>query len=145
MDRVFLKDSMRFISLTRHNEIGANSYFLEINGRKIILDAGLHPKKFGEEALPNYRRVAGGGIDAVFISHAHQDHIGSLPILTRPQPQAKVFLTPATARLTENMLHNSVNVMSRQREQLRLGTYPLFTPREADHSRAVLHGVGVGH
>jgi Cft2 family RNA processing exonuclease len=135
---------MRFISLTRHNEIGANSYFLEINGRKIILDAGLHPKKFGEEALPNYRRVADGEIDAVFISHAHQDHIGSLPILTRRQPHAKVFLTPATARLTEIMLHNSVNVMSRQREELALGNYPLFTHREADQSREVWHEVGVG-
>ncbi|MFZ0503289.1 MAG: MBL fold metallo-hydrolase, partial [Chthoniobacterales bacterium] len=68
---------MRFINLARQNEIGANSYFLELNGRKIILDAGLHPKKFGEEALPNYRRVADGEMDAVFITHAHQDHIGS--------------------------------------------------------------------
>jgi Cft2 family RNA processing exonuclease len=136
---------MRFINLTRHNEIGANSYFLEVSGRKIILDAGLHPKKYGEEALPNYRRVADGEVEAVFISHAHQDHIGSLPILTRRQPQAKVFMTPATARLTEIMLHNSVNVMSRQRDELALGSYPLFTHREADQSREVWHEVGVGH
>jgi len=135
---------MRFINLTRQNEIGANSYFLEINGRKIILDAGLHPKKLGEEAIPNYRRVWDGEIDAVFISHAHQDHIGSLPILTRRQPQAKVFMTPATARLTEIMLHNSVNVMSRQRDELALGSYPLFTHREADQSRELWREIGVG-
>lgn len=135
---------MRFINLARHNEIGANSYFLEINGRKIILDAGLHPRRFGEEAMPNYRRIADGEIDAVFISHAHQDHIGSLPILTRRQPQAKVFMTSATARLTEIMLHNSVNVMSRQRDELALGSYPLFTHREADQSREVWQEVGVG-
>jgi Cft2 family RNA processing exonuclease len=135
---------MRFINLTRQNEIGANSYFLELNGRKIILDAGLHPKKFGEEALPNYRRIADGEMDAVFITHAHQDHIGSLPLLTRRQPQAKVFMTPATARLTEIMLHNSVNVMSRQRDELALGSYPLFTHREADQSRELWHEVGIG-
>jgi Cft2 family RNA processing exonuclease len=135
---------MRFINLTRQNEIGANSYFLELDGRKIILDAGLHPKKFGEEALPNYRRVADGEMDAVFITHAHQDHIGSLPVLTRRQPQAKVFMTPATARLTEIMLHNSVNVMSRQRDELALGSYPLFTHREADQSRELWHQVGIG-
>jgi Cft2 family RNA processing exonuclease len=135
---------MRFINLTRQNEIGANSYFLEIDGRKIILDAGLHPKKFGEEAIPNYRRVADGEIDAVFISHAHQDHIGSLPVLTRRQPEAKVFMTPATARLTEIMLHNSVNVMSRQRDELALGSYPLFTHREADQSKELWHEVGTG-
>ena len=135
---------MRFINLARQNEIGANSYFLELNGRKIILDAGLHPKKFGEEALPNYRRVADGEMDAVFITHAHQDHIGSLPVLTRRQPQAKVFMTPATARLSEIMLHNSVNVMSRQRDELDLGSYPLFTHREADQSRELWHEVGIG-
>jgi Cft2 family RNA processing exonuclease len=135
---------MRFINLTRQNEIGANSYFLEIDGRNIILDAGLHPKKFGEEAIPNYRRVADGEIDAVFISHAHQDHIGSLPVLTRRQPEVKVFMTPATARLTEIMLHNSVNVMSRQRDELALGNYPLFTHREADQSEELWHEVGIG-
>jgi Cft2 family RNA processing exonuclease len=135
---------MRFINLARQNEIGANSYFLELNGRKIILDAGLHPKKFGEEALPNYRRVADGEMDAVFITHAHQDHIGSLPVLTRRQPQAKVFMTPATARLSEIMLHNSVNVMSRQRDELALGSYPLFTHREADQSKELWHEVGIG-
>src|ERR1700740_670543 len=135
---------MRFINLTRQNEIGANSYFLEINGRKIVLDAGLHPKKFGEEAIPNYRRVADGGTDAVFIIPADQDHLGSLPLLTSPQPKAKVFVPPATARLTEIMLHNSVNVMSRQRDELALTSYPLFRHREADQSRELWHEVGVG-
>ena len=135
---------MRFINLTRRNEIGANSYFLEIDGRKLILDAGLHPQKYGEEALPNYRRIEDGEVEAVFITHAHQDHIGSLPLLTRRQPKAKVFMTPATARLTEIMLHNSVNVMSRQREELALGSYPLFTHREADQSKEVWQEVGIG-
>src|SRR5258708_30387580 len=109
---------MRFISLTRHNEIGANSYFLEINGRKIILDAGLHPKKFGEEALPHYRRVGDGEIDAVFISHAHQDHIGSLPPLTRRHPKAKVFFRPRTARLTEIVMPNSLKLLPPQPQYL---------------------------
>ena len=32
---------MRFINLTRRTEIGANSYFLELEGRKLVVDAGL--------------------------------------------------------------------------------------------------------
>ena len=135
---------MRFINLTRQNEIGANSYFLEIQGRKIILDAGLHPKKLGEEALPHYRQIPDGEVDAVMISHAHQDHIGSLPVLMRRQPQAKAFMTTATGRLTDIMLHNSVNVMSRQREELGLASYPLFTHREADQAKAGWQEVGIG-
>ena len=39
-------------NLTRATEIGANSYCLEIAGRRIILDSGLHPRFEGEAALP---------------------------------------------------------------------------------------------
>ncbi|MBV9130102.1 MAG: MBL fold metallo-hydrolase, partial [Verrucomicrobia bacterium] len=122
---------MRFINLTRQTEIGANSYFLELDGKKLVIDAGLHPKHEGEAALPYYRSIPDGSLDGILISHAHQDHIGSLPVLMRRQSQARVFMTHATAKLSDVMLHNSVNVMSRQRDELRIPTYPLFTHREA--------------
>ena len=69
---------MRFTSLTRRTEIGANSYVLELEGRKLVVDAGLHPKEEGDAALPLYRLVPDGSLDAILISHAHQDHIGGL-------------------------------------------------------------------
>jgi Cft2 family RNA processing exonuclease len=135
---------MRFINLTRQTEIGANSYLLEIAGRKIVLDAGLHPRKLAEEALPSYRLIPDGSVSSIFISHAHQDHIGSLPLLMRRQPQAHVFMTEATAKLSEIMLHNSVNVMTRQREDLGLAIYPLFTHRETEEATAVWQKGQVG-
>jgi Cft2 family RNA processing exonuclease len=134
---------MRFINLTRLTEIGANSYFLELDGKKLILDAGLHPTNEGEAALPLYRLVPDGSIDAILISHAHQDHIGTLPVLMRRQPQAKVFMTQPTARLADAMLHNSVNVMSRQRGEPETASYPLFTHREADQARERWQTVGL--
>jgi len=48
---------MRFINLTRRTEIGANSYLVEIAGRKIVLDAGLHPRQLAEEARNTADRV----------------------------------------------------------------------------------------
>jgi Cft2 family RNA processing exonuclease len=135
---------MRFINLTRQTEIGANSYLLEVARRKIVLDAGLHPRKLAEEALPSYRLIADGSVSSIFISHAHQDHIGSLPLLMRRQPQARVFMTEATAKLSEIMLHNSVNVMTRQREDLGLATYPLFTHRETEEATAAWQKAQVG-
>jgi Cft2 family RNA processing exonuclease len=135
---------MRFINLTKRTEIGANSYLLEIAGKKIVLDAGLHPRKLAEEALPSYRLVPDGSVSSIFVSHAHQDHIGSLPLLMRRQPQARVFMTEATAKLSEIMLHNSVNVMTRQREDLGLATYPLFTHRETEEATAVWQKAQVG-
>jgi Cft2 family RNA processing exonuclease len=133
---------MRFINLTRQTEIGANSYFLELDGKRVVLDAGLHPKQEGEAALPYYRSIPDGSLDAILISHAHQDHIGSLPVLMRRQPQARVFMTHATAKLSDVMLHNSVNVMSRLRDELGVRTYPLFTHREADRACELWQSVG---
>jgi Cft2 family RNA processing exonuclease len=135
---------MRFINLTRQTEIGANSYFLELDGKKVVLDAGLHPKQEGDAALPLYKLVGDGSLDAIVISHAHQDHIGSLPVLMRRQPQARVFMTHATAKLSDIMLHNSVNVMARQRDELGIRTYPLFTHREADRASELWQSVGFG-
>ena len=104
---------MRFTNLTRHTEIGANSYLLELGGQRVVLDCGMHPKREGDDATPNLRLVPDGELDAIFVSHAHLDHIGSLPVLMRRQPQAKVFMSPPTAYLGEALLHNSVNVMAR--------------------------------
>jgi Cft2 family RNA processing exonuclease len=128
---------LKFINLTRRTEIGANSYFLEIGGHRLVLDCGMHPKDTGEEALPNLKAIAGREIEAILISHAHQDHIGTLPVLMRRFPSASVFMTEATAEIGNVLLHNSVNVMTRQREEIGrsvAGLYPLFTHRETDRA-----------
>ena len=126
---------MKFINLTRRTEIGANSYYLEVAGRGLVLDSGMHPKCEGEEALPNLNALAGRKPEAVIISHSHQDHIGTLPVLMRRQPQARVFMTEPTSEIGDILLHNSVNVMTRQREELGTTLYPLFTHREIDRVR----------
>jgi Cft2 family RNA processing exonuclease len=123
---------VKFINLTRRTEIGANSYYLETGGHRLVLDSGMHPKFEGEEALPNLNAFAGRRLDAIIISHSHQDHIGTLPVLMRRQPQARVFMTEPTAEIGSTLLHNSVNVMTRQREESGLTMYPLFTHRETD-------------
>jgi Cft2 family RNA processing exonuclease len=125
---------LKFINLTRQIEIGANSYLLEIGDRGIILDCGMHPKNQGEEALPNFKCLANRPVDAILISHAHQDHIGTLPVLMRRHPDAPVFMTAPSAEIGDTLLHNSVNVMTRQREERDASMYPLFTHREADRA-----------
>lgn len=126
---------MELLNLTRQVEIGANSYLLRTAGKSVILDSGMHPKREGLDAIPNFSLVPEGSVDAILVTHSHQDHIGSLPVLTRREPAAKVFMTPATARITDVMLHNSVNVMTRQREETLNENLPLFTHRAVELSR----------
>ena len=125
---------MKFLNLTRRTEIGANSYYLEIGGHKLVLDCGMHPKNTGEDALPYLKAIAGRDIEAILISHAHQDHIGTLPLIMRRFPSARVFMTEATAEVGSVLLHNSVNVMTRQREEVGEASYPLFSHRETDRA-----------
>ena len=125
---------MKFINLTRRTEIGANCYYLESGAQGFILDCGMHPKQEGDEALPNFHAMGGREVEAIIISHAHQDHIGTLPVLMRRQPQARVFMTEATAEIGSALLHNSVNVMTRQREELGTTLYPLFTHKETNRA-----------
>lgn len=125
---------MKFINLTRRTEIGANSYYLEAAGQRLVLDSGMHPKLEGDEALPNFRALGDRQLDAIVLSHAHLDHSGTLPLLMQRQPGARIFMTDATAEIASALLHNSVNVMTRQREELGLVMYPLFTHRQTDRA-----------
>src|SRR5881409_509321 len=99
-----------------------------------MLDCGMHPKNTGEDALPYLNTIADRGIEAILISHAHQDHIGTLALAMRRFPRARVFMTEATAEIGNVLLHNSVNVMTRQREEIGEMSYPLFTHREIDRA-----------
>ncbi len=94
----------------------------------------MDPKNTGDEALPNFKAIGDREIEAVLISHAHQDHIGTLPVLMRRSPTARIFMTETTAEIGNTLLHNSVNVMTRQREEIGEMAYPLFTHRETDRA-----------
>jgi Cft2 family RNA processing exonuclease len=94
----------------------------------------MHPKNTGEDALPLFKLIAEREIEAILISHAHQDHIGTLPLAMRRFSGARVFMTETTAEVGSVLLHNSVNVMTRQREEIGEMSYPLFTHRETDRA-----------
>jgi Cft2 family RNA processing exonuclease len=114
-----------FTVLGGGQEIGANSYLLKMNGIPILLDAGLHPKKYGLESLPGFDGVD-HELEAIFLSHAHLDHIGSLPVINHRQPQAPIFATIPTKDIALRMLHNTVTVMNIFREEKGILDYPFF-------------------
>jgi Cft2 family RNA processing exonuclease len=123
---------MHVTNLNPGNEIGASGWLIEIDGHHLLLDAGVHPKREGLEGLPLFGRVAKTPLDAIAISHCHHDHVGALPVAIRQWPKAHVLMTELSYFLVERVLHNSVNVMTRQKEELRIAAYPLYTHDEVD-------------
>ncbi len=121
-------------NLTKAAEIGANSYMLDIDGSRVILDAGMHPKQDGNAARPAYELIGAAAPDCIFVTHAHLDHIGTLPLLQEDFPAAEVIMTHGTVQVGNAMLHNSVNVMTSKRLEEGIAEYPFFTHGALDHA-----------
>lgn len=102
---------IKFIPLGGAGEIGANCYYLNIEGTGILLDCGMHPQKKGLDALPDFDLIEDSPMDFVLISHAHMDHISSLPYLVQRHPYIRVISTPQTRAIAELTLHNSVSIL----------------------------------
>ena len=48
---------MRITNLNPDTAIGASAWLVEIDGDRILLDAGIHPKREGRDSLPLYDLV----------------------------------------------------------------------------------------
>jgi Cft2 family RNA processing exonuclease len=121
---------MNFIDLNQHGEIGANSIYAEIGPFQILIDCGLHPKKVGYDALPNFEPIEQVDLDFIVLTHCHLDHLGALPVVTAHNPATPVITAAPNEILAPRMLRNSINVMKRQREELGISEYPLFLHRD---------------
>lgn len=136
---------MKLIDLNAAGGIGANSMYVQIGDFHLVVDSGLHPKKSGREAAPDLRPLEGVKLDLIIITHCHLDHIGSLPVVMREHPTTPVIMTTSSRMLVERMLHNSANVMMRQKEEDNIPDYPLFTHDDIDRCGKRLVGLPFGH
>ena len=77
---------MRIRNLNPDHDIGASAWYLEMEGHRLLMDAGTHPKLEGHKSLPLYEEIKNEEVDAIAISHCHHDHVGSLPVAQRSNP-----------------------------------------------------------
>ncbi|MES1168729.1 MAG: MBL fold metallo-hydrolase, partial [Oleiharenicola lentus] len=123
---------MKLIDLNRQGGIGANCLLLMIGDLNILVDCGLNPKTPGVGALPDLSQLRDIELDLIIVTHCHLDHIGGLPVVMRQHPKTPVLLTQSSRMLIEKMLHNSANVMQKQKEEDNIPGYPLFTHKEIE-------------
>jgi ribonuclease J len=111
---------LRLVALGGLGEIGRNMTVFEYDGRLLIVDCGVlfpEPDQPGVDLiLPDFRYLEGRFdlIDAVVLTHAHEDHIGALPYLLReradiPLIGSRLTLALVRSKLTEHRLTPVVN------------------------------------
>jgi len=74
----------------------------------------MHPRKTGFESLPDFNLIKNLPVDHILISHAHQDHLSSLPFLVKRHPYIHITTTPQTRAISELTLHNSVSILKKE-------------------------------
>ncbi|MBA4348301.1 MAG: MBL fold hydrolase [Clostridiales bacterium] len=118
---------MKITFIGADHEVTGSCTHLEICGKRILVDYGMEQGKdfYQNSSLPNLP----GEIDAVLLTHAHMDHAGLLPLLSKNGFKGAVHATKPTCNLCDIMLRDSAHIQEfeaewRNRKGLRSGEKP---------------------
>ena len=121
---------LRLVALGGLGEIGRNMTVFEYDGRLLVVDCGvLFPEDFQpgvDLILPDfdYIRDRLDRVDAIVLTHGHEDHIGAVPYLLREKPDIPLLGSRFTLALIEAKLQEhrikpyTLEVREGGREQL---------------------------
>ena len=111
---------MKFDFLGGALEIGGSAVLVQIDQKNILFDSGIR-QGANKDPLPNFQRVQElGGLDAIIISHAHLDHIGSLPLISKEYPGARIYMNHMTKDLVRVQLYDSLKIMKNRETEIPL-------------------------
>lgn len=127
---------MRLSFLGAAHEVTGSCHFIEACGKKILVDCGMQQ---GQDDDTQELPVVPADIDYLFLTHAHIDHSGKLPLLSKMGFNGKIFTTVATGELCSIMLQDSAHIQefeaewkNRKRQRAGEDLYePLYTIEDA--------------
>lgn len=102
--------ALRIVALGGLGEIGRNMAVLEYGGRLLVIDCGvLFPEDHQpgvDLILPDFDYISDrlADIDAVVLTHGHEDHIGAVPYLLRLRPDIPLVGSQLTLAFVEAKL-----------------------------------------
>ncbi|PWG59029.1 ribonuclease J [Bifidobacterium catulorum] len=131
----YRKGSMRITPLGGLGEIGRNMNVIEYNGHLLLIDCGV---LFPEEEQPgvdlilpdfSYIRDRLDKVEALVLTHGHEDHIGGVPYLLKLRPDipligSKLTLGFVDAKCKEHH-QNPTKVEVEGRDRLKVGPFNL--------------------
>src|SRR6516162_8859841 len=132
-------------------EVTGSAYLVQTPEANVLVDLGLFQ---GRQKLENYNHLPKKGafdhLDAVVLTHAHLDHTGRLPLLTRAGYQGPIYATPATIDIADLILRDSAHLQqsdverqNRRRERLgQTPIEPLYVQEDVERLRPLYRPIG---
>jgi ribonuclease J len=134
--RALPKGGLRVTALGGLGEVGRNMTVFEYDGRLLVVDCGV---LFPEEnhpgvdlILPDFDAIRDrlDLIDAVVLTHGHEDHIGAVPYLLRerediPLVGSQLTLALVGSKLREHRLKNTVQHIVAEGDRITFGPFEL--------------------
>lgn len=123
------------------SEVTGSRHLLDVGDTKILFDCGLY--QGSREVANAFNSTLGfdpADISALVLSHAHIDHCGNIPSLTRQGWSGPIHTTKATADLAPIMLRDSAHIQEADAAYLNQKTSrrglpkvtPLYTTKDAE-------------
>jgi ribonuclease J len=152
--------SLRVLPLGGLGEIAKNMTVVECDGRIVVVDTGLRfptPEMVGIDlVLPDfsYLRERAEDVEAIVVTHGHEDHLGALPWVVRelhhhapPVYGAALTVEMARSKVDEHRLKDAELVTLQTGEVVELGPFALelvHMTHSIPDSCAVALGTGLG-
>jgi metallo-beta-lactamase family protein len=132
-------------------EVTGSAYLLQTREANVLVDFGLFQ---GARKVENYNRIPKRGafekLNAVVLTHAHLDHTGRLPLLTRAGYSGPIYATPATIDFADLILKDSAHLQQadverQNRRRQRMGQPLLdllYEQQNVEHLRPLYKKLG---
>lgn len=105
--------------------IGASCFQIKIGPYEIVLDCGTRPK--GYDPLPALEYLENPNL--LLVSHAHQDHLGAVPVFHARYPGVRMICTPGTREIAHVMLQDCLKV-----QQMNEDSAALFDDKDLERT-----------
>ncbi|MCC5022996.1 MAG: MBL fold metallo-hydrolase [Candidatus Synoicihabitans palmerolidicus] len=96
---------------TAGGEVTGSCYHLETNQAHVLVDCGLFQGSRDADVLNHQPPLTNiTQLDALVVTHAHLDHVGRIPVLTKAGYRGPIFATSATIDLMMIILEDSARI-----------------------------------
>ncbi len=139
--RLVQKSEVSLLTLGGFGQVGRSCMLLTTPDSKVLIDCGVNPgARDPSEAYPrlDWANISLDELDAVVIGHAHLDHTGFLPVLTKYGYKGPIYCTEPTLPMMNLIQLDAIKVAGAQ------GRTPMYAERDVHQIMRQTIGLSYG-